>query len=647
MSRVGLTVFVSGEGTNLKALISAIVNNILPCKIDHVISNKDCSAVFLARDNNIKTNVLHWNSKLESREEYDAKLVSLVKNVTKNTDNHIIVLAGWMHILSETFTSKFPNILNLHPALPGQFDGSPDAINDAFKLYQEGKRDGFGIMTHRVTKNVDQGELISSMHVDTLPDQLSSDEFRASLRLYEKGCLIQGVLNLINIMNIKRIEKLQSQDPIDINPYFGKVRTVRDMGNGELLLTASDKLSAFNKHRCIVPGKGKYLNYMSEWWLKKTRHIIDNHLLWSNGKHMVVRKTKRVPLEIVVRGYLTGSSKTSIWKMYEQGKRRMYDIDFPDGMKQHQKLDKPILTPTTKDDDDLPITPAEIIKQKLLTQDEWDYISSVALKLFEYGSKISDKMGLCLVDTKYEFGWVDDKIILIDEVHTCDSSRYWIKQNLPYSESPPKKIDKDMVRDWLSTNCEDVYKDDIEIPQPVINEVSQAYLTYVFKLCEIDNKDAFKLVDDHITDSWSHYEVRDEYNTFHCKNRVHIISGSITDKPFVTKIQSELNKRGIRNVYTACSAHKNTQEAIDLIKKTDDSGKFMVWVTVAGRSNALSGVVAANSRYPVIACPPFKDKDDMMVNINSTLQMPSKVPVMTILEPGNVALAIEKIFQRD
>ena len=184
MSRVGLTLFVSGEGTNLKALISAIINNILPCKIDHVISNKDCSAVFLARDNNIKTNVLHWNSKLESREEYDAKLVSLVKNVTKNTDNHIIVLAGWMHILSETFTSKFPNILNLHPALPGQFDGSPDAINDAFKLYQEGKRDGFGIMTHRVTKNVDQGELISSMHVDTLPDQLSKDEFRASLRLY-------------------------------------------------------------------------------------------------------------------------------------------------------------------------------------------------------------------------------------------------------------------------------------------------------------------------------------------------------------------------------------------------------------------------------------------------------------------------------
>ena len=647
MSRVGLTVFVSGEGTNLKAIINAIVNNILPCKVNHVISNKECPAIFLARDNNIKSNFVVWNSKEESREEYDAKLVSLVKSVAEQKPDDLIVLAGWMHIFTETFTNAFPNIINLHPALPGQFDGSPDAIGDAFKLYQEGIRHGFGTMTHRVIKDVDKGEVLSTMHIDEIPDSLTSDEFRAVVRSFEKGCLIQGILRLIDIVNIRKTQKALSKDPIDIKPYFGKVRTVRDIGNDELLLTASDKLSAFNKHRCIVPNKGKYLNYMSEWWLKKTRHIIDNHLLWSSGKHMVVRKTKRVPLEIVVRGYLTGSSKTSIWKMYEQGERRMYDIDFPDGMKQHQKLDKPILTPTTKDEDDLPITPAEILEQKLLTPDEWDYISSTALRLFEYGSKISDNMGLCLVDTKYEFGWVDGKIILIDEIHTCDSSRYWIKQDVPYSESPPKKIDKDMVRDWLTQNCNDVYTDELEVPKDVINDVSQAYLEYVLKLCEIDNRDAYKLVDDNETDSWSHYEVRDEYNEFHAKNRVHIISGSTTDTPFVAKIQSELNKKGIRNVYTACSAHKNTQEAIDLINKTDDSGKFMVWVTVAGRSNALSGVVAANSKYPVIACPPFKDKDDMMVNINSTLQMPSKVPVMTILEPGNVALAIEKIFQRD
>ena len=268
--------------------------------------------------------------------------------------------------------------------------------------------------------------------------------------------------------------------------YNGKVRRVEDLGNGELLLSTSNRLSAFDRHICDINNKGIMLNTMSTWWFENTKDIIDNHLINSNNEDMVVKKTNPILLEFVVRGYMTGESETSIWSMYKKGSRKMYGFTFRDGYKKNEKLDDIAITTTTKGIKDIPITETEIIEKEYLTQEEYNYIARSSLELFNYGQKIASEKGFILVDTKYEFGRLDDgKIILIDELHTCDSSRFWIQKS--YQERfekglEPEKLDKDCIRDWIKSQC-DPYKDAIpEVPGSIKNKVEEVYLIYTQKL---------------------------------------------------------------------------------------------------------------------------------------------------------------------
>ena len=210
-----------------------------------------------------------------------------------------------------------------------------------------------------------------------------------------------------------------------IEPYIGKVRKVTDIGYGYLLMSASDRLSSFDKHICDIKNKGIILNKLSEWWFRNTSQIIKNHFINTVNEHMFVRKAKVIPLEFVIRGYMTGSTNTSIWPMYKSGKRDMYGITFRDGYRKNEKLDSIILTPTTKGERDYPITPDQIVEKEYLTINEYKYIKQKSLELFQFGQMVASTKGLILVDTKYEFGIIDGEIILVDELHTCDSSRYW------------------------------------------------------------------------------------------------------------------------------------------------------------------------------------------------------------------------------
>ena len=188
--------------------------------------------------------------------------------------------------------------------------------------------------------------------------------------------------------------------------YRGKVRSVTDIGNNLLLMTASDRISAFNKHLTNVPKKGQLLNSMSAWWFNQTAHIIPNHYLYHAGNHMVVKRCKPIMLEIVVRSYMTGSSSTSIWTKYKNGERNMYGLNFRDGYVKNEPLDELVITPTTKGDVDEPITYEEILAKGYLTKEQLDYVylkpDSCLLMVL-----ICSHMGLLLVDTKYEFGFSD------------------------------------------------------------------------------------------------------------------------------------------------------------------------------------------------------------------------------------------------
>ncbi|MGF1639613.1 MAG: phosphoribosylaminoimidazolesuccinocarboxamide synthase [Rhodospirillales bacterium] len=264
----------------------------------------------------------------------------------------------------------------------------------------------------------------------------------------------------------------------------GKVRENYDLADGRRIIIATDRQSAFDKVLAAVPFKGQLLTETARFWFDETRDLCVNHVIEYPDPNVVVAKTLRMlPVEIVVRDYLTGSTSTSIWPMYQAGRRTMYGVDFPDGMRKNQKLPRTILTPTTKaahGAHDEPITPSEIVERGLLTRQQWDSLSATALALFDRGRTIAARNGLVLVDTKYEFG-VDenDRLVLADEIHTPDSSRYWRSESYGArlaAGADPETLDKDFLRLWIAERC-DPYNETIpEIPAATLIEFGLRYI---------------------------------------------------------------------------------------------------------------------------------------------------------------------------
>lgn len=262
----------------------------------------------------------------------------------------------------------------------------------------------------------------------------------------------------------------------------GKVRDVYTQAD-KIILVSTDRYSAFDRNLALIPFKGQVLTQTSRFWFKQTQDIIQNHIIESPDPNVVVvKKCKVVPIEMVVRGYITGVTGTALWTLYNGGQRDFGDFNLPDGMKKNQKLDSPVLTPTTKDDThDKPLTSKEIVDQKIVPEELWKQLTETAIKLFKRGQEVALGRGLILVDTKYEFGLADDgKLMLIDEIHTPDSSRYWqadsyqdrINQGLE-----PQNFDKEFLRLWFKEHS-DPYKDEKlpEAPADMVVELSSRYI---------------------------------------------------------------------------------------------------------------------------------------------------------------------------
>ena len=272
------------------------------------------------------------------------------------------------------------------------------------------------------------------------------------------------------------------------NHYRGKVRDNYDLPDGRRIIIATDRLSAFDRIISAIPFNGQVLTQIARFWCDKMREICPNHVIeYPDPNVLVCDRLAIMPVEIVVRDYLTGTTATSIWPMYKAGRREIYGIRFPNGLRENQKLPATIITPTTKALDgghDEPLTPEEITGRGLLTHQQWRTVSDLALALFAHGRAIAEKRGLILVDTKYEFGFEETgRIILADEIHTPDSSRYWIHESYERrfaAGQPPESLDKDFVRRWVSERC-DPYREPIpEIPRDVVLEAARLYIG-VFK----------------------------------------------------------------------------------------------------------------------------------------------------------------------
>ncbi|KAK7385352.1 hypothetical protein VNO78_31068 [Psophocarpus tetragonolobus] len=262
----------------------------------------------------------------------------------------------------------------------------------------------------------------------------------------------------------------------------GKVRDIYDAGD-YLVLVTTDRQSAFDRILASIPFKGQVLNETSLWWFERTKHIVSNAVVSAPDKNVTIaRKCSVFPVEFVARGFVTGSTDTSLWTVYEKGVRNYCGNVLPDGMVKNQKLPKNILTPTTKAaDHDVPITPEEIVEGGLMTQADYAEVSEKALSLFEYGQQVALEHGLILVDTKYEFGKANDgSIMLIDEVHTPDSSRYWIANSFLerfQNGLEPENIDKEFLRLWFKSHC-NPYEDEVlpDAPEDLVCELAWRYI---------------------------------------------------------------------------------------------------------------------------------------------------------------------------
>jgi phosphoribosylaminoimidazole-succinocarboxamide synthase len=256
-------------------------------------------------------------------------------------------------------------------------------------------------------------------------------------------------------MMSEAIVKTNFTFPKQKNLYKGKVRDVYNIDDKLLVMVASDRISAFDVVLPRgIPFKGQVLNQIASMFLDATRDIVPNWKIASPDPVVTIgHYCEPFPVEMIIRGFLTGSS----WRTYKKGQRDICGVPVPDGMKEHQRFEKPIITPTTKavEGHDEDISREEIIKQGIVSESDYLQLEDYTYKLFALGSQMAAEHGLILVDTKYEFGKVGDKIYLIDEIHTPDSSRYFIADE--YEErfakgEPQKQLSKEFVREWLMAN---------------------------------------------------------------------------------------------------------------------------------------------------------------------------------------------------
>jgi len=268
----------------------------------------------------------------------------------------------------------------------------------------------------------------------------------------------------------------------------GKVRDIYLHDKYRVIIT-TDRVSAFDRILGLIPFKGQILNQLSAWWYRQTADIVASAMVSVPDPNvMIVRELPTIPVEVIVRGYITGVTKTSLWYLYQQGERQPYGIPLTEGLHKNAPLPHPIITPTTKatgGGHDERLTRQELIERELVPEALWEKVESAALALFARGQARAAQAGLILVDTKYDFGFADGEPVLIDEVHTPDSSRYWLAENfeerLARGEEP-ESMDKEFLRRWLAKQG---YRGDSEappLPDEIVIQTAQRYMNVYERL---------------------------------------------------------------------------------------------------------------------------------------------------------------------
>ncbi len=264
--------------------------------------------------------------------------------------------------------------------------------------------------------------------------------------------------------------------------HRGKVRDNFDLADGSRIVVSTDRISVFDTVIGCIPFKGQILNQMALYWFQQTADIVANHVRAAIDPNVVVvEQLSMIPLEVIVRAYITGTSRTSLWTLYKAGARTLYGLCFAEGLQENHPLPQPVITPTTKGAVDTPISPADIVTNGVLSSKQWERIADIAMRLFARGSAIARRRGLILADTKYEFGFATDgRLMVADEIHTPDSSRYWVADTYEdrlSREERPENLDKDFARSWVLACCDPYHQPIPMLPLEKVVDFTRRYVS--------------------------------------------------------------------------------------------------------------------------------------------------------------------------
>ncbi len=426
-------------------------------------------------------------------------------------------------------------------------------------------------------------------------------------------------MNVIERVHTPQLKKL----------HAGKVRDSFRVDDKTRLIVVTDRISAFDlKLKTPIPGKGEVLNRLAAHWFARTRDIVQNHLLELVSENAsLVREATPIRVEMIVRGYLAGSMSRG----YKEGKRVFSGVRVADGLGENDRLPEPIVTPTTKEESDREITPEDIVSSGLASRETYEKMREVSLRLFARGTEVLGEKGLLLADTKYEFGLIEGEVVLIDEIHTPDSSRIWSQARWSEDHAAVPPLDKELVRAHLLAERQRTGAFPRELPPEVVAETRARY-TYLFQ--EVTGEEPHPSAD----------APQRLYDSLVARGLlkpgfVALCMGSKADLDHARRIAEVIDRYGVRTFLRVVSAHKNGERIPELAASYNDTLEPGVVIAIAGESNGLGGALSANLELPVINAPPFADKIDLMLNVASSLMMPSRISASTVVKPENAAHA--------
>ncbi|MGI4759984.1 MAG: phosphoribosylaminoimidazolesuccinocarboxamide synthase [Janthinobacterium lividum] len=404
--------------------------------------------------------------------------------------------------------------------------------------------------------------------------------------------------------------------------HRGKVRDSYRIDDSTRLIVVSDRLSAFDSVlETAIPHKGAVLNGLANFWFEKTAHIIPNHVkAMVDANAMLVKEAQPIKVEMVVRNYLTGS----MLRGYQSGQRTFSGVTVPDGLTKHQQFPTPIVTPTTKEESDREITPANLVSEGWVSQELYDKMAEKALELFKVGSDLLASQGIILVDTKYEFGLLNGELILIDEIHTPDSSRFWSAADYAQNPEGAEQMDKEYIRQWLIAN-----KKDGAYPRALIPEVTQEAVNRYLDIYQRIVGQPLATADETATGgNVANRLVSNLVKVGLMKDAwVSIVVGSPADEAQGEKIRSLLEGY---EVFTQLENYAEVGPMTEVWNRSIEPG---VIVAVADLGNGLGDTLAASVNVPVISCPSQATTSDSLVI------KPSNTPNLTVASLDNAAQA--------